>query len=208
MEICNYGCGQLAKFKLKNGKNCCSCHQNKCQAIREKNSNGLKQAYTSGKKLVSFTDVHREKSKEAKLANSISNAFVLGSRQSNHYIKRLLIQEMSVAERCNDCGINEWQGQKIPLELDHIDGNSSNNTLENLRLLCPNCHSLTDTWRGRSINTGKKIVSDDDLRKALNTTPNVRQALISVGLSPRGANYIRAYKLKRPSGEIGETHQT
>jgi 5-methylcytosine-specific restriction endonuclease McrA len=46
-----------------------------------------------------------------------------------------------------DCGIAKWLGKKISLELDHIDGNSKNNIESNLRLLCPNCHSQTPTWR-------------------------------------------------------------
>jgi len=47
--------------------------------------------------------------------------------------------------------LREWLGQPIPLELDHKDGNHSNNDLSNLRLLCCNCHAQTDNWRGRKI---------------------------------------------------------
>ena len=51
-------------------------------------------------------------------------------------------------ECCATCGISEWRGKKISLELEHKDGNHSNNAKENLEALCPNCHSLTTTWRG------------------------------------------------------------
>jgi len=51
--------------------------------------------------------------------------------------------------RCERCGLTEWQGEKIPLEVHHIDGNRRNNELSNLQLLCPNCHSLTDNFRGK-----------------------------------------------------------
>jgi len=56
---------------------------------------------------------------------------------------------------CENCGLDTWLGDKIPLQLHHKDGNHSNNKLENLQLLCPNCHSLTDTYAGR--NKHKKI---------------------------------------------------
>ena len=45
-----------------------------------------------------------------------------------------------------ECGISEWQGKPITLQVEHIDGDQFNNTLENLTLLCPNCHSQTSTW--------------------------------------------------------------
>ena len=49
--------------------------------------------------------------------------------------------------KCNKCGISEWMGETIKLELEHKDGNTSNNLRNNLEGLCPNCHSLTPTWR-------------------------------------------------------------
>ncbi|GGZ43977.1 hypothetical protein GCM10010301_15620 [Streptomyces plicatus] len=53
-------------------------------------------------------------------------------------------------EQCALCGNDGlWHGRPIPLEVDHVDGDWRNNRIENLRLLCPNCHSITDTYRGR-----------------------------------------------------------
>jgi 5-methylcytosine-specific restriction endonuclease McrA len=71
--------------------------------------------------------------------------------QSNKLRKRLLKESIFPA-RCAVCGLTEWLGESIPLELDHIDGNRENNTLGNLRLLCPNCHARTPTYRGRNIS--------------------------------------------------------
>ena len=51
---------------------------------------------------------------------------------------------------CEVCGLSEWMGQPIPLEIHHINGNNTDNRLENLQLLCPNCHSLTSNYRGRA----------------------------------------------------------
>lgn len=49
-------------------------------------------------------------------------------------------------EKCEDCGVTEWRGKKLILELDHIDGDRTNHKFENLRILCPNCHSQTETF--------------------------------------------------------------
>lgn len=65
--------------------------------------------------------------------------------------RRLLAMGWSYA--CSTCGISEWRGQRLVLHLDHINGVNNDNRIENLRLLCPNCHSQTDTYcnRRRSI---------------------------------------------------------
>jgi 5-methylcytosine-specific restriction endonuclease McrA len=49
--------------------------------------------------------------------------------------------------KCESCGNTEWFNQPIKLEIHHIDGDRTNNNLENLQLLCPNCHSITPNWR-------------------------------------------------------------
>lgn len=65
-------------------------------------------------------------------------------------MRRFLVQHYG-AWACTECGLINWRGKPITLEVDHLDGNPRNNGIENLRLLCPNCHSVTDTWRGRNI---------------------------------------------------------
>ena len=99
---------------------------------------------------------------------------------------------------CEECGIEKWNGKDISLEIDHIDGNRQNNELCNLKILCPNCHSQTPTWRGRGINgtnKHKKKVSDEELIKAIKTSKSIIEALIKVNLAPKGGNYKRAYNL-------------
>lgn len=59
--------------------------------------------------------------------------------------------------KCLKCGISDWLGQKLVLELDHIDGVKSNNKRKNLRGLCPNCHSQTPTFRGRNAKSPRSV---------------------------------------------------
>ena len=72
--------------------------------------------------------------------------------QSNK-LKQRLIKEGYKDHKCECCGITEWNGKPAPLELDHMDGNHHNNALDNLQILCPNCHSQTPNYRGK--NKGK-----------------------------------------------------
>ena len=69
--------------------------------------------------------------------------------QSNKLRKRLL-REGVLQPVCSSCGGNEWLGGPMPLELDHVDGDKTNNQLDNLRMICPNCHALTPTYRGKN----------------------------------------------------------
>lgn len=64
-------------------------------------------------------------------------------------IKARLIKERG--HRCENCDGTEWLSSPIPLELHHVDGIRQHNERHNLQLLCPNCHSLTDNYRGRKI---------------------------------------------------------
>lgn len=52
--------------------------------------------------------------------------------------------------KCDECKLDHWNGKTIQCELDHIDGDRTNHRLENLRILCPNCHSQTDTFRAKN----------------------------------------------------------
>lgn len=77
--------------------------------------------------------------------------------QMSKYLRRYIFEKYQ-----NKCCLCDWSEvnpftNTIPLEIDHIDGNSENNSEENLRLICPNCHSLTSTYRGANRGNGRNI---------------------------------------------------
>jgi hypothetical protein len=80
----------------------------------------------------------------------VEDYLVKGRHCSSNSLRRRLISEGIKEARCEKCGITEWNGSPAPLELDHINGDHDDNRLENLQILCPNCHAQTDTYRGRN----------------------------------------------------------
>ena len=98
---------------------------------------------------------------------------------------------------CENCGCDgHWQNGIISLELDHKDGDNTNNELSNLHYLCPNCHALTSTYRGKNKKKESSVtITENDFVEVLRNTPNIRQALLKLNLAPAGANYSRAKEL-------------
>jgi 5-methylcytosine-specific restriction endonuclease McrA len=121
--------------------------------------------------------------------------FVENSAVSTQIVRCYLEGEPTFTHKCEKCGNTEWLGQKIALDLDHINGNNRDNRRKNLQFLCPNCHAQTHTYRGRNINKNKIKVSDNTFLEALKKATSIRQALMIAGLTPKGGNYMRAYEL-------------
>ncbi|MGW2646513.1 HNH endonuclease [Streptomyces sp. NPDC001393] len=70
-----------------------------------------------------------------------------GRRRTRTHLLRRALREVGIPEECAECGVGpEWFGQRMTLEIDHINGDWSDDRRENLRLLCPNCHATTSTW--------------------------------------------------------------
>jgi len=76
-----------------------------------------------------------------------------GSVTNHVAIRKYLLEKNGC--RCTICGIEKWNGVKVPIIMDHIDGNSNNNKLDNLRLVCPNCDALLPTYKGRNRGNGR-----------------------------------------------------
>jgi len=86
---------------------------------------------------------HKGGNKGRPIESYLNNEFPLKS----YNLKNRLIKENLLEYKCNICNIFNWLNNDLSLELDHIDGNNLNNNLSNLRLLCPNCHAQTPTFR-------------------------------------------------------------
>ena len=95
--------------------------------------------------------------------------------------------------KCECCGLSQWRGQDIPLQIHHIDGNHYNNELDNLQILCPNCHAQTDTYAGR--NKNRVSISDEEFIEALKNESSIYAAIKKLGMSSGKYAYERANQL-------------
>lgn len=107
-----------------------------------------------------------------------------GKHQKEYHsntLKERLIKAGYKEHKCERCGLTEWLGQPIPLNLHHKDGNHCNNMLENIEFLCPNCHALTDNFAGKNVNHTKRIKPTDEKR------------ITKKGISEDGTKYYDGY---------------
>ncbi len=88
-------------------------------------------------------------------AKPIARVIVESRNRSN--LKWRLLQEGLLSNRCEACGLTEWRGKPLSIQIDHVNGIANDNRLENLRMLCPNCHSQTETFSGRNARRRKTI---------------------------------------------------
>ena len=69
-------------------------------------------------------------------------------------LKNRLLKEGIKSNKCEICGLTDWMNESVAIELHHIDGDRTNHRLDNLEMICPNCHSQTKTFRAKNINGG------------------------------------------------------
>lgn len=170
-KLCDSGCGQPAHYFSKGtGRYRCAKSANSCPANKAKNSAGLKKAHSEGRAWT-FDDEHRQRS-------HVSHRRKLVERKPfeelGHTLRKKIVME-DQDYKCLHCELDEWMGLRITLELDHIDGNNNNNVRSNLRCLCPNCHSITDTWKQGQ--NGKRKRTDDEIIEAWKKTGTLNATL-------------------------------
>ena len=90
---------------------------------------------------------------------SLEEVFIKNSPVTQKVLRGYVERHNLIPYKCQNCGCDgHWQNGVIALEIDHIDGDNTNNEISNLRYLCPNCHALTDTYRGKNIKLKKLSV--------------------------------------------------
>lgn len=115
------------------------------------------------------------------------------TKASNYRIKQILLICKLKQNKCECCGSVSWMGIDLCLELHHINGNNKDARIENLQLLCPNCHSITQNYRRFKDNHIQ--IDDEQLIESIKKSHNSKQALENVGLVGKGGNYVRVKRL-------------
>lgn len=116
-------------------------------------------------------------------------------KHARSVLRRYVIKNNLIPYRCAICGCVEWQGRTLSLELDHINGINNDNRIENLRFLCPNCHSQTTTYgsRNQQRNDSDYEISDD-LRDLIEIEyrkrNNIKQVSAALGIRRRVVNKV------------------
>lgn len=154
--LCEYGCGQEAKFVVRKTHNCCESAIPKCPAIRVKNSVSMKDAYSKGQLESTWKKYYSIPEKRKEILDK-RHRTIEEQRKNSKFddLSSRIKKEVLLAEtngRCFKCKGLEWMGELLNLQRHHKDGNPKNNKKENLEYLCPNCHSLTENFgrKGRT----------------------------------------------------------
>lgn len=87
-------------------------------------------------------------------ATPIKELLVVDSSFAPLYIRKRLLQEGLKTNQCEECGITDYMGKPLVMQCHHVNGKRSDNRIENLQMLCPNCHSQTENWSGRNRSLG------------------------------------------------------
>ena len=128
---------------------------------------------------------------------SKENVFKINSSIANSRVRTIIERESLVPRQCAICNLADiWQDKPLKLQLDHINGINNDNRLENLRFLCPNCHTQTDTFGSKNkAHTSRQKVTDEQLIESLKRNQFIiNRAFRELKLSGSG-NYKRVYKL-------------
>lgn len=128
-------------------------------------------------------------------ASTYEQLFCENSKASPSYVKDIIIKKELVKYECAICGQGpEWNGKPLGLQMDHINGKRNDHRLENLRILCPHCHSQTDTFCAKN-KKHKSPLTDEVIIEALKQTYTIKQAINFLGVNNSNrTKFIRIMK--------------
>lgn len=108
--------------------------------------------------------------------------FCINSRTNSTYVKSLILKKELLPYKCSICNMDPaWNGRELRFQLDHINGIRTDNRLENLRLICPNCHSQTTTYCGK--NKKRIFPSKEKIIEAIKETSSISEAITVLGIN-------------------------
>lgn len=120
--------------------------------------NDVEVDYRASRKLCAICNPKKER-------KSINWSEVLSGKIISNYhysLRKYLLKNELKENKCEICGLTSWLGKKIIVHVHHVDGNTFNNLLKNLKMVCPNCHSQTDTWGSLNIKKKKSLEIIDE----------------------------------------------
>jgi 5-methylcytosine-specific restriction endonuclease McrA len=122
--------------------------QSMAEVVRRLNLNKSSNTYSTLRKELEYHKVNTQFKKRSRGTSPYSNEkiFCENSTYDRKTLRNRIIKEKILEYECKECGITDWNKKKLSLQLDHINGVSNDNRIKNLRFLCPNCHSQTETW--------------------------------------------------------------
>lgn len=170
-------CGKIVKrslSKIKSKKKIVFCNK-ECQRFARTKSNGNKDLwpshYQKESKPCKFCQKDLWKKDRSYCSNSCKRNHMLNLLQKGEAtftegtLRKLLI--ILRGHRCEECKLSEWKDKPIPLDMHHTDGNHKNNAILNLKLLCKNCHALTNTYGAKNIGNGRHSRRIENIKQNL-----------------------------------------
>ena len=124
--------------------------------------------------------------------------FVENSKVTRAYLKSLIIKEELIKYQCSECGIkNIWNGKNLNLHIDHINGIRNDNRIENLRFLCPNCHSQTESYCSK-VNRSVTIETYEIeyIKDVLDDCSSITECLLRLNLKDTKSNRTKLKIIK------------
>lgn len=113
-----------------------------------------------------------------------------GSNIKSHELKLKLIRDGIKIAKCESCKLSNWFDKEIPLELHHINSDRFDNRLDNLQILCPNCHALTNNYRAKAIKRSNQFVNSTEALQLIEEEKN-NSSPVSVFVFDRPENYLK-----------------